>query len=249
MKKIVALLLCGSVLCLTACGKKNDGDEPFSAKYAITSTSAPTVVFFDESHPFDEDASAPNNAVEAVEPDGLDFKQVFDFAKLVYFSEENRMVVKWPGEVLYTIEGKFQQEDTATIETIAEELSDVQGFFGMRRGEKTAANLVIRFTDDSVPNIEFSATESCRIKSATITIPSNASAQKKTVYLYRYMFRSLGIFGTGDTELDSLFSTSPASKPTDVDWLLLDTLYTVMDFAYTPFEVNSHFNGYYNHNR
>lgn len=219
MKKIGILLLCVLLAGLTACTVSEKEEEPFSAAFTIRETSAPTEVFFGE----------PVPAVGSADlPDSLSYDAIEHLFVTSLFGDQGQVLCLWNQPIQYALNGGFSQMDAQTAGEIADALSDVSGFPGIRETTADQANVQITFADVPAADCNIAADSNGNILRAEITIPTNGKFDRAKA-LRQSLFRICGMLYHAETVLDTVNAESyAAAKPTDTDWMLMDILYSEM---------------------
>lgn len=227
MKKLFLLLLC-PLLLLAACGVQNEEEEePFSADFTIRPPESLTDVYYDIPMPSEADVSA--DEANPVVPDGATALRYDDlralFADAMFGGEPEACAALWTQQVRYAPEGSWTQEDLDLLSDMAQDLTQIAPFPGMRQTDVRNANVIVHFAD--VPDAQFTYTLDAdgAIVQGQITIPSKLPPGQRNALLAEKMFRLFGFFHTAETPLDSVLAEDPADYMTETDLILLEIAY------------------------
>lgn len=250
-KPLYFLLFIILILCMSAC---SISDTPVS-----TGTTTPSTVQPSESMPT-ETTIAITPETEPTTPlhtdlyiEGVSTEQmILYFNEIVLSSEYGdnndsaKLVQKWGCPIYYTIEGNATQEDLSTLNTLFEQLNQINGFPGIQPAEdEIMTNLVISFLthDDFKKSFSdfvhgedaYGAAQywyynaSLEIHKGRIGYRTDISQDERTSVILEEI---VNILGTCDSELRSnsiVYQHSNSNTSlSEIDWVILKLLYHPM---------------------
>ena len=246
MKKFICLLILAALLVFVVGMRVNQETDP-SPSPDVVETAAPTPDRVQETpvlpsaEPEDEKMSLEGFTSQQV---GDYFCEVALGVEYNHGSGDSSVVQKWARPIYYTVYGSPTQEDTALIESFAQQLNTIEGFPGIYPAESAAEeNLAIRFlpwqqmSADAgyVVNGEYADgiaywdyyIDSNDLYNARIWIRSDIDQYTRNSVIYEEIINSLGLGNDTTLREDSIIYQyySQVQEPSEMDWLLLKILY------------------------
>ena len=227
MKRITALLLCLLLAGLSACSltEATEEEEPFSADFTIRENPEPTEVFMD---------SVYSGETKVYSSDSINIADLRALLSETVFGSK-KTVSLWKKEIYYAFDGTFNAENIEVVNEIAGDFDQCTAFPGMCEMLPNSADLLIRFADEP-SDLTYTTDAYGYITGGTITIPADLPAAQQKALLYASLFHVCGFFGKAETALDSILSENPTNVPQEIDWILLDFLYSGADAGMTESE-------------
>lgn len=245
MKKLLCLLALAALIVCIVGMRSEQMEEPAIPDPSPLVTIAPEPSVRPEPTP--EVTAAP----EQLDTLGYTAEQIADYfcevtlgVEYNHGSGDSSAVQKWARPICYAVYGSPTQDDTALIESFAQELNSIEDFPGMYPAESAEEeNFVIRFlpweqmSADAgyVVNGEYADgiaywdyyIDTNDLYNVRIWIRSDIDQHTRNSVIYEEIINSLGLGNDTTLREDSIIYqySSQTQQPSEMDWLLLKILY------------------------
>lgn len=195
--------------------------------------------------------SADTGEVESDVGSGITVQDVTPGGILDYFNEvaigseygeSAEVICKWAKPLTYAVEGSATEEDLALIGTLCDRLNGIDGFPGIRRALIAgSADFVISFVPrEEITNMFDVADDTCagmaeyswdsatgEIFSARAAIDESLTDERISTICEEFL-QALGPACDSYLYISSVFyeGTSFVSRPSDLDWAIMEILYS-----------------------